>query len=163
MKRLFAFFAALILLGSLAACNLSAEEPEGVLNRLDGIVGQIGNSQITSDESLQGVRNNTEDSYTGEYSAKCDGQTGRDVIFGGGSIQKRSLHIHGHICQKSGKATVRIRMNTVVTELETDENGNFETMLNMTSGGNYIMIDYKNFSGSVKLISEYSPESVQEI
>lgn len=163
MKRLFAFFAALILLGSLAACNLSAEEPEGVLNRLDGIVGQIGNSQITSDESLQGVRNNTEDSYTGGYSAKCDGQTGRDVIFGGGSIQKRSLYIHGHICQKSGKATVRIRMNTVVTELETDENGNFETMLNMTSGGNYIMIDYKNFSGSVKLISEYSPESVQEI
>lgn len=54
-------------------------------------------------------------------------------------------------------------MNTVVTELETDENGNFETKLNMTSGGNYIMIDYKNFSGSVKLISEYSPESVQEI
>lgn len=95
MKKLLAFFAVLILLGSLAACNLSGKEPEGVLNRLDGIVGQIGNSQITSDESLQGVRNNTEDSYTGEYSAKCDGQTGRDVIFGGGSIQKRSLHIHG--------------------------------------------------------------------
>lgn len=163
MKRVLAFFAALIFLSSLAACNLSGKEPEGVLNRLDGIVGQIGNSQITSDESLQGVRNNTEDSYTGEYSAKCDGQTGRDVIFGGGSIQKCSLYIHGHICQKSGKATVRIRMNTVVTELETDENGNFETKLNMTSGGNYIMIDYKNFSGSVKLISEYSPESVQEI
>lgn len=162
MKRVLVFLV-LILFGSLAASNSSEKEPEGVLNRLDGIVGQIGNSQITSDESLQGVRNNTEDSYTGEYSAKCDGQTGRDVIFGGGSIQKRSLYIHGHICQKSGKATIRIRTNTIITELKTDENGNFETMLNMMSGGNYIMIDYKNFNGSVKLISEYCPESVQKI
>lgn len=163
MKKVLAFLAAIILISSLTACNLSDEDPENVLNRLDGIVGLIGNSQITSDESLVGVRNNTEDSYTGEYISKCNGQTGRDVIFGGGTIQKRSLRIRRRICQKSGKATIRIRMNTVVTELKTDEKGNFETILDMTSGGNYIMIDYKNFSGSVELISEYCSGSIQEI
>lgn len=163
MKKILAYFAVLILLGSLAACNLSAKEPEGILNRLDGIVGQIGNSQITSDDALQGIRNNTEDSYTGEYIAECNNETGRDVIFGGGSIEKRCVRIHGHISLKSGKATVRIRMNSIIKELEIDKNGNFETVLNMASGGNYIMVDYKNFSGSVKLISEYCPEPMQEI
>lgn len=163
MKRLLAFFAVLILLGSLVACNLSAEEPEGILNRLDGIVGQIGNSQITSDDALKGIRNNTEDSYTGEYISECNNETGRDVVFGGGSIENRCVRIHGHISLKSGKATVRIRMNSVVNELETDKNGYFETVLNMSSGGNYIMVDYKNFSGSVRLISEYCPEPVQKI
>ena len=78
MKKVLAFLAAIILISSLTACNLSDEDPENVLNRLDSIVGLIGNSQITSDESLVGVRNNTEDSYTGEYIAKCNGQTGRD-------------------------------------------------------------------------------------
>lgn len=163
MKKIIAVFAALILLSSFSACNLRDEETGSVLNRLDGIVGQIGNSQITSDEALSGVRNNTEDSYTGEYSSKCEKQTGRDVVFGGGSIRNRCVRIHGHIFQKSGQATVRIRMNAIVTELETDKNGYFETVLSMTSGGNYIMVDYKNFSGSVELISEYCSETVQEI
>lgn len=162
MKKVIAVFAAVILISAFASCRLNYEEPDSVLERLDGIAGAIGNSQITPDEALLGGRNNACDAYTGEYRAICDLQTGRDVIFGGGSIEKRCVRINGHVSSLSGKAIVRIRMNAVVTEVETDSKGNFETVLSMTGGGNYIMVDYKNFSGSVELISEYCTET-QEI
>ena len=161
MKKFIAVITALILLSSLSSCNSKNKEPESITDRLDGIVGQIGASQITPDEALLGVRNNSEDSYTGEYTSECGEQTGRDVVFGGGSVQERIVHIYGRIVQQSGSAKVRIRMNAEADDLEIDENGNFETTLHMTSGGNYIMIDYKNFIGSVELISEYC--TVREI
>lgn len=163
MKKIIAAIAVVILISSFASCRLNYESPETVMSQLDSIAGKIGNSQITADETLIGTRNNAEDEYTGEYRSMCDGQTGRDVIFGGGSIEKRCVRIHGHIGLKSGEATVRIRMNSVATELQTDEKGYFETVLDMSSGGNYIMVDYKNFSGSVELISEYCPETSETI
>lgn len=163
MKKIIAFIAAVILISSFSSCRFNYESPESVISRLDSIAGKIGHSQITADEALLGTRNNGEDEYTGEYRSLCDGQTGRDVVFGGGSVEKRCVHIHGHIGTDSGKATVRIRMNSVATELQTDENGYFETALNMSSGGNYIMIDYKDFSGSVELVSEYCSETSETI
>lgn len=63
--------------------------------------------------------------------------------------------IYGTITTESGKATVRIRQNWDVTELETDEEGNFETNLSLDNGGNYIMINYEDFTGTIELYSEY--------
>lgn len=155
MKKAASVIAALILLSSLTACGLRNDAPESIVDRLDGIVGQIGDSRITDDAALLGERNNSEDSYTGKYMSECGNQTGRDVVFGGGSVQERIVHIYGRIVQQSGSAKVRIRINAEAEDLEIDENGNFETTLRMTSGGNYIMLDYENFTGSVELISEY--------
>lgn len=163
MKKIIAAIAVVILVYSFISCRLNYESPATVLSQLDSIAVKIGNSQITDDETLIGTRNNAEDEYTGEYRSLCDAQTGRDVIFGGGSIEKRRVRIHGQLVLKSGKATVRIRMNSAATELKTDKNGYFEAVLDMSSGGNYIMVDYKDFSGSVELISEYCPETSETI
>ena len=53
-----------------------------------------------------------------------------------------------------GKATVRIRQNEEVKELSVDQDGIFETDLNLENGGNYIMVSYEDFQGSVTLTSE---------
>ena len=148
-----------VLLFGLTGCKLNYMESDEIKEFLDGVVENIGDSQITDDDDLIGARFLADDdSYTGEYSAECKAVTGRDVVFGGTSIHNRALFLSGHIEAESGKATVRIRMNSEVVELEPDADGYFETTLKLENGGNYIMVIYENFSGTVEMNCEYMDE-----
>ena len=155
---IFLLLAALVL--SLTGCRLNYMEPEEMQDFLDGIVENIGDSQITDDADLIGTRILTDsaDAYTGEYTSQCESATGRDVAFGGASIHNRALFLSSHIDAESGKATVRIRMNSEVIELEPDADGYFETTLKLDNGGNYIMVIYEDFSGMLKMTCEYMDE-----
>ena len=134
-------------------------EPEAMKEFLDGVVENIGDSQVTDDDDLIGARLLVDDdSYVGEYTAECSHMTGRDVVFGGASIHNRDLFLSGHFETESGNATVRIRMNSEVVELEPDADGYFETTLKLDNGGNYIMVIYEDFSGMLKMTCEYMDE-----
>ena len=134
-------------------------EPEEMKEFLDGVVENIGDSQVTDDDDLIGARLQVDDdSYVGEYTAECSHMTGRDVVFGGASIHNRDLFLSGHIETESGNTTVRIRMNSEVIELEPDADGYFETTLKLDNGGNYIMVIYEDFSGMLKMTCEYMDE-----
>lgn len=143
----------------LASCGFDSLSAEQVMAFLEDTTAKLGASQITADKDLIGERLYAKDTYTGRYLADCDGNTGKDVVFGGGSIETRKLYIYGCIITYSGKATVRIRMNEDVVELETDEEGYFQTELNLESGGNYIMVKYEDFTGTVDLTAGYTPPS----
>ena len=160
MKQLITYLLLTGLILGLAGCRLNYMEPEEMQDFLDGVVENIGDSQITDDEDLIGTRTlaDSDDSYAGEYTAECESVTGRDVIFGGASIHNRDLFLSGHIETESGKATVRIRMNDEVVELEPDADGHFETTLKLDNGGNYIMMIYEDFSGMLKMTCEYMDE-----
>ncbi len=160
MKQLFLFFLMAGLLLGLAGCRLNYMEPEEMQDFLDGVVENIGDSQITDDEDLIGTRTlaDSNDSYAGEYTAEYESVTGRDVIFGGSSIHDRELFLAGTVQAESGKATVRIRLNGEVFELEPDDAGHFETTLKLESGGNYIMVVYEDFSGSVEMVCAYTEQ-----
>lgn len=137
----------------LTACGFHRVNSWEWLEIMDNVAGVLGASQITGDEELFGERVCHDDAYVGSYMAQCQGGTGKDVVFGGGSIETRRLQVYGRILTEAGQATVRIRMNEEVVSLETDEEGRFETELRLKSGGNYIMVDYEDFTGTVELIS----------
>lgn len=160
MKHLLTFLLLAGMLLGLGGCRLNYMEPEEMQDFLDGVVEDIGNSQITGDADLIGIRmlNENSDAYTGEYTTECEAVTGRDVVFGGASIHNRDLFLSGSIDAESGKATVRIRLNEEVIELEPDADGHFETTLKLDNGGNYIMVVYEDFSGTVEMNSEYLNE-----
>ena len=159
MKHTIIFLLLTVLLLSLTGCRSNFMEPEAMQDFLDGVVENIGDSQITDDDDLIGGRLLVDDdSYVGEYTAECSHMTGRDVVFGGASIHNRDLFLSGHIDAESGKATVRIRMNSEVIELEPDADGYFETTLKLDNGGNYIMVIYEDFSGMLKMTCEYMDE-----
>lgn len=151
MKHFLTFFLLAGFLLGLSGCKLNNGE------YLNGIVAQIGCRQITDEDDLIGTRilKDDADRYTGNYSAQCDSMTGRDVIFGGASIHNRTLFLSGTLQRESGKATVRIRLNEEVIELEPDDNDHFETTLKLESGGNYIMVVYEDFSGKVEMTCKY--------
>ncbi len=159
MKHTTIFLLLTVLLLSLTGCRSNFMEPEAMQDFLDGVVENIGDSQITDDDDLIGARLLVDDdSYVGEYTAECSHMTGRDVVFGGASIHNRDLFLSGHIETESGNATVRIRMNSEVVELEPDADGHFETTLKLDNGGNYIMMIYEDFSGMLKMTCEYMDE-----
>ena len=159
MKRAIVFLLLTSLLLSLNGCKFNYMEPEEMKEFLDGVVENIGDNQITDDDDLSGARLMVDDdSYVGEYTAESSHMTGRDVVFGGASIHNRALFLSGHIDAESGKATVRIRMNSEVIELEPDADGYFETTLKLDNGGNYIMMIYEDFSGMLKMTCEYMDE-----
>lgn len=157
MKQLITYLLLTGLILGLAGCRLNYMEPEEMQDFLDGVVENIGDSQITDDKDLIGIRmlNENSDAHTGEYTTECEAVTGRDVIFGGASIHNRELFLSGTIQAESGKATVRIRLNEEVFEMEPDDDGHFETSLKLDSGGNYIMVVYEDFSGSLEMTCEY--------
>ena len=157
MKHAIIFLLLTVLLLSLTGCRSNFMEPEAMQDFLDGVVENIGDSQITDDKDLIGIRmlNKNSDAYTGAYTSECKAVTGRDVIFGGASIHNRELFLSGTIQAESGKATIRIRLNEEVFEMESDDDGHFETTLKLDSGGNYIMVVYEDFSGSLEMTCEY--------
>ena len=159
MKHAIIFLLLTSLLLSLNGCKFNYMEPEEMKEFLDGVVENIGDSQVTDDDDLIGERLMVDDdSYVGEYTAESSHMTGRDVVFGGASIHNRALFLSGHIDAESGKATVRIRMNSEVIELEPDADGYFETTLKLDNGGNYIMVIYEDFSGMLKMTCKYMDE-----
>lgn len=155
MKKIIALALVLCMTLSFAGCGFNYENPSEVKEKFNEWAGMLGKTQITNDDNLIGGRLPGEDEYVGSYLADCDKQTGKDVIFGGGSIEDREIRVYGTLKTDSGKATVRIRMNEDVVELEPDKEGFFETTLSLTSGGNYIMVNYEEFSGTIELYSEY--------
>ena len=160
MKHIFTFLLLTCLLFGLTGCRISYLEPEEMQEFLNRVVEDVGCSQITDDKDLIGTRylQNTADSYAGKYSADCSHVTGRDVIFGGASINSRELFLSGRIHPISGEAIVRIRLNNEITELEPDSDGSFETTLKLSSGGNYIMVVYEDFTGNIEMNCEYIPQ-----
>lgn len=156
MKQLITYLLLTGLILGLTGCRLNYMEPEEMQDFLDGVVENIGDSQITDDEDLMGTRTlaDSDDAYAGEYIAECESVTGRDVVFGGASIHNRELFLSGTVQAESGIATVRIRLNEEVLELEPDGNGYFETTLKLDNGGNYIMVVYEDFSGKVEMTCE---------
>lgn len=154
MKKIIVFVLILCMAFAFTGCGFNYEKPEEVKEKFDKFARMLGKTQITDDNDLIGERHCGEDEYVGSYFVDCDNQTGKDVIFGGGSIEEREVRVYGTLKADSGKAVVRIRTNEDVIELEPDEEGTFETTLSLTSGGNYIMVNYEDFSGEIELYSE---------
>lgn len=154
MKQLWVVCVA-ALLCCLTACGLEDLTPSEIYSAMDGLVQQLGQSQITDGADLIGSRCLNGDGFTGGYVSECGGNTGRDVVFGGASVERRCVLISGVVKTESGSAQIRIRVNDQVTVLDCDPDGHFQTELSMDSGGSYIMVDYDQFVGTVELDSAY--------
>lgn len=153
-QRLAALLVAVCLLFTCTGCQFHLLRANDFSTFLEQVAHYLGNTQLTSDEHLIGSRSWDKDGYTGDYQAQCTGSTGQDVAFGGASLCRRTLRLSGSIHTESGKAVVRIRMNGILQELPL-QGETFETELSFSGGGNYIMVSYQDFRGTVELKSEY--------
>ena len=151
MKKILAIFIAVVII--LAVVEVVRKpSAQQIVDDFDSIAHVISLTQITRDSKLIGKRENIDkDSYIGSYSSSCISEYGRDVVFGGASVKDRKIKLKVKILKESGGASIRVR-----TDYSVDENGNFEKTFDFDSGGNYAMIIYNNFTGTVEMTSEYA-------
>lgn len=142
MKKILCASLTLFLLLSLSGCSL------------EKAVTVLGKTQLTKNRNLTGERILGNDTYTGSYTSEADNRNGREVIFGGASTKEKALLLSGTIETESGEAHIRIRQNETVVFPTVKEDGTFRTELLFSSGGNYIMIEYHNFTGTITLTSQ---------
>lgn len=156
MKKLLAIFiAAVIILGAVEVVRKPSAQQ--IVDDFDSIVHVISLTQITRNSKLIGKRDFIDkDTYIGSYSSSCISENGRDVVFGGASVKDRKIKLKVKILKESGGASIRVRTNSYVEDYSVDENGNFEKTFDFDSGGNYAMIIYNNFTGTVEMTSEYA-------
>ena len=144
--------AVLLLLCFTGCCYLSCGN---ITDRFLNIAERLGRSQLTEDAELIGIRFSGIDRFTGIYTSSCVQVSGRDVIFGGGSIEKREIKLSGKISANSGNAEILVRQNFKVKKFSPQSGEQFEYILDFNGGGNYVMIDYDNFSGSIEMRADY--------
>ena len=135
----------------LTACDLKEMTPEGMHQTMDRVVGWFGSGQLSKENELIGKRKSEDDPFSGSYSSQLTEVTGRDVVFGGSSILTRTIRLDAQIKAEAGGAEIRVRMNDDVMTLTPDDDGRITTALHFVSGGNYVMVDYQNFTGTVEM------------
>lgn len=137
-----------------AGCRIRKEPEKGMIEHLENWVTKLGRSQLTEEKDLTGekILQNDMDDYTGSYNSKPVELDGREVLFGGSTLEKRTILCYGIIKTVSGEAKIRVRRNEDVSYITLDEDGAFTEELSFESGGNYIMIDYEDFTGEVELV-----------
>ena len=157
MKRAAAVLLTLALMLSLTACmSRGSMQLKRADRYFDDLRGAFKMSDVTNSARLIGKReNNGRDWFTGSYTAQCENETGRDTVFGGASARDKLIKVKAYIKTESGSAVIRLRMNGRATKFLPDSDGNFEREFDFGSGGNYIMVDFNRFTGTVWMTAEY--------
>ena len=157
MKRAVAVLLTLALMLSLTACmSRGSMQLKRADRYFDDLRGAFKMSDVTSSAELIGRRKNRNGNwFIGSYTAHCENETGRDTVFGGASARDRRIKVKAHIKTETGSAVIRLRMNGKVLEYTPDTDGRFERTFNFQNGGNYIMIDFDRFTGTVQMTAEY--------
>ena len=134
-------------------CKVTNIETKAIVQCYGDFIEMLGKIELTSKRDLIGKRENQDD-YTGVYSADCKNESGKDVVFGGTSLNARKIHLLGRIETEKGSAVLRVRSGAKVKEYSPDENGKFDLDLKF-GGSSYIVVCFDKFSGKIELKSEY--------
>lgn len=143
-----------LLLGSLTGCG--ANWKSKLLYGYEKTRSSLGGFQRTSKQQLYGMRLDGEDAYTGTYQADCRNVRGKDVVFGGCSIQTRTLWLTGTVGARNGIVEIYVLNGDKEKEyLTPNEQGMFSKIIQNEGGNCYVVVDYADYTGTVTLTSEY--------
>ncbi len=138
------------------ALSLNIVSTQDLVRGYSSVVEVIGKSQLTSKTNLIGERCDKNDDYTGGYKCTADKITGRDAVYGGCSLKKLKIRVSGKIDCDSGELKIKVRKGSEVCKITVGEDGSFSEVLSLDSGSNYFIVEYKDFTGSIDMHTEYA-------
>lgn len=137
---------------SLAACT-----KEEVTAQYNETLQAIGDENLTSDANLQGERRFGEDSYVGTYQAEYAGFTGEEIVFGGTAVEREAgneVKLSCDLTLAEGTVQVLFQSGDNPPEVLCDTAGSHTATLPLPSGGNYLIVQAENATGSIRLTVE---------
>ena len=137
-------------------CSVGCGGKADLLHGYEKVVSSMGSLARTSEHKLIGTRTCGSDNYTGAYAATCRQARGKDVVFGGCSLQARRLQVTGSVACQSGFVQLIVKNGSDELWLTPDANGNISQEITGSGGDWYLSVEYADFSGSVTLCSAYA-------
>ncbi len=152
MRKLIAICLMLCCLLSMSACS-----KDEIVEQYNEALQAIGDNNLTSDKELQGERESGEDSYVGTYQAEYDDFTGKEIIFGGTSLERDSgnkINISCNLNIEKGTIQLLLQTGDNAPQVLCDSSGEYSETIELPSASNYIIVQSENFTGSIKLTVE---------
>ena len=119
-------------------CSVGCGGKADLLHGYEKVVSSMGSLARTSEHKLIGTRTCGSDNYTGAYAATCRQARGKDVVFGGCSLQARRLQVTGSVACQSGFVQLIVKNGSDELWLTHDANGNISQEIT-GSGGDHIL------------------------
>ena len=145
----------IVLVGTVVFQVIDVIGTQDIVSGYTNVVEFFGRSQLTSKMHLIGERYDEQDDYTGGYKCNADNVTGKDVIYGGCTTKGKIIRLKGKINTDAGKVNISIRYGSESADISADENGFIDKKLDFDGGGNYIIVQYKDFTGNIDIRTEY--------
>ncbi len=144
----------LLLLSVLCILYLTACSKDAVIHHYNCALQKIGSRTLTRSGQLQGVRHFGADKYCGDYQAEYSSFSGKELLFGGTSVERaegNTLEISCRLNITSGQAKLIFQSGSKKEEILTDQSGCYTGTITLPAASNYIAIAGTSFSGSVTL------------
>lgn len=128
-----------------------------LIDKYKNISEKLGDTILTSDYKLKGKRTFGLDHYVGVYEAEYKNYTGKEVVFGGTTIEKDNddnIHIKIIIEDSNGSVQVIQKLKEEDRILATKD-GIYGYDFNINDGSNYLIIDLKDYSGKININVDY--------
>lgn len=141
--------ACLVLVLLLGCCGCSKDE---ILNCYNSILRSASKLALSSDLGLKGMRKVGEDSYVGSYCAEYQRFSGREVLFGGTSIERRKTEfkVAYDLTVFNGSGRL-ILVSGDCRETLVDTEGEGELNYGFAASDQYLVFEGKGFDGSLEL------------
>ena len=152
MKKFLALCLVLCCLFSMSACS-----KDEIVERYNEALQAVGDNNLTSDRKLQGEREFGEDSYVGTYQSEYDDFSGKEIIFGGTSLERDSgneVNISCNLNIEDGSIQLLLQTGDNDPQVLCDSIGEYSETIELPSASNYFIVQAENFTGSIKLTIE---------
>ncbi len=116
---------------------------DDILNTYDKFNRVIGDLNLTKDYKLKGNRTFGNDHYVGEYQVKYDNFKGKEILFGGTTIEREqgdSIHLKIEVKDSSGNINIYMKLKDKQESLA-PKDGTYEYDFNVKDGSNYLIIE----------------------
>lgn len=155
-KVIISIISILCLMICLTGCSSNRDKSDLKDNLIDGWndwMQSFSKHALTKETELQGEKVNSDDAYTGTYTATYDEFNGKELIFGGTALERENgnhLTVSYTLTIEEGTAELYwIAGNDKYTIANNGSEGTQECTL--SSGDNYIVLKGENFTGSLEL------------
>ena len=139
-----------------ASFVLSGCSKDDIIGHYNNVVETIGSISLTKKMFLKGTKEEGIDDYTGSYVANYDGFNGKEYLFGGTTLMRdagNQITVNYEITINNGKAELYWVIGND-KYLITSETSKGKEEYTIPSGGNYIVIKGKDFSGTLKITAK---------
>lgn len=124
-----------------------------ILNTYDKFNRVVGDFNLTKDSKLKGHRTFGKDHYVGEYKVEYENFTGKEILFGGTTIERDngdSIHLKIEVLDSLGDLNIYMRLKDKKDNIVSDD-GIYEYEFNVKDGSNYFIIEADNYSGKINV------------